>query len=80
MTEEEAKKKWCPMVRKLTFRETSAFSGSHTPNNEEAKCIGSACMMWRATVEVIPGCTTNSGFAPAIANTTGGYCGLAGKP
>lgn len=41
MTEKEARKKWCPVVR------ISEVSGGFTNH-----CIASDCMMWRKTGEI----------------------------
>ena len=46
MTEEEAKKKWCPMVRKIGWKtETCGGPWGY------GLCIGFACMMWREKEE-----------------------------
>ena len=55
MTEDEAKKKWCPMVRGATFGVAfvnNRFEMRFNPEDsrggaEYVTCIGSACMMWR---------------------------------
>lgn len=91
MTEEEAKKKWCPHARV-----DSGFAGSGVVNrypkrdgrcrdvsmqeamlNETVNCIGSQCMAWRWLEKfvAVPG----GHFIPEE-NPTTGYCGLAGKP
>ena len=66
MTEAEAKKKWCPMVR--FERDLVNRSDPHVLS---AKCIGSACMLWRWDIvpEEIDG-----------DKNWDGHCGLAGKP
>ena len=77
MTEDEAKGKWCPMVRITTIihnGESLMLSANRdmsfcVPVNslelatDITKCIASACMMWR----VDPRAETH------------GHCGLAGK-
>lgn len=45
MTEEEARKKWCPMSRKMVAL-TGAFA-SNMPNPEADTCAASLCMAWR---------------------------------
>lgn len=88
MTEEEAKTKWCPMVRFNT--ETKNFNAFN--NREEmllnaagdyCKCIASDCMMWRVLTNNQP-----YAFEPSVDGSIlctngpqviGGYCGLAGK-
>ena len=78
MTEEEARKRWCPMTPIGYADEVKEFT-----------CIASNCMMWRweicmkdtATGEIEP-------FFPSIGYTDRwesvtekyGFCGLAGKP
>lgn len=64
MTEEEAKTKWCPMVRLTDYEDRSV----HNPKNPLTHCIGSKCMMWR---EAING---------AGQGKSSFYCGLGGKP
>lgn len=72
MTEEEAKTKWCPMVRttwgNVCFAPTDqppapgrAYDFELVRKPEGALCIASDCMMWRA-------------IEPDY-----GFCGLAGK-
>lgn len=50
MTEEEAKTKWCPFTRVVVNAENysngNRFENGHR-YNEQALCIGSACMAWR---------------------------------
>lgn len=49
MTEEEAKKKWCPMVR---AGHVAGMAVNTEPNGdfvEATRCIASDCMMWRFT-------------------------------
>lgn len=75
MTEDEAKTKWCPMVRGASEPShaanvvksiyTNTQSADSTPRLPHwAKCIADDCMMWRSENGV----------------TVHGYCGLAGKP
>lgn len=70
MEEEEAKKKWCPMVRFTLAPQNSildvignrsAITPKYTTN-----CIASECMMWRW--QSLP-----------VSKPIDGYCGLAGK-
>jgi hypothetical protein len=44
MTEDDAKTKWCPMVR---MGDMNAPTGINAGNQAGTTCIGSACMMWR---------------------------------
>jgi len=74
MTEEEAKTKWCPMVRPGRNRnfidEKDAFNDS--------LCIGSDCMMWRTyPKEVVE--WDMWGKALAYKEQEGGYCSLGSK-
>lgn len=60
MTEEEAKKKWCPMVRLVACETDSTVISAHqgfnrvfisdedgsTKNPEMSRCIAPDCMMW----------------------------------
>lgn len=46
MTEEEAKDKWCPMVRKETTDEP-ACAINMTYDGKLFNCIASDCMMWK---------------------------------
>ena len=71
MTEQEAKQKWCPMVRIDTGVSSSynAFKAAKEQVNE-GRCIGSDCMMWRE-------------YRPSEmpdADPLYVYCGLGGKP
>lgn len=69
MTEDEAKTKWCPMVR------ITATKGYEDVDNRgqalgDYQCIASDCMMWRLI-------TGESGLP---IDGERGYCGLGGKP
>jgi hypothetical protein len=72
MTEEEAKQKWCPMVRYYDRNSEMAYNAWYDTSGGEGrcKCIGSACMMWRWDVD-------KCRKGPEVDH---GYCGLAGKP
>jgi len=81
MTEDEAKKKWCPMVRAgdVNTYGCATLAGAWNSymqkvdvdkyklirNPKEARCLASKCMMWREYVADLE---------------LYGYCGLAGKP
>lgn len=55
VTEEEAAKRWCPMVRTVAVGTGQMVSGNRVFRNKEerhdnppvSRCIGSECMMWR---------------------------------
>ncbi len=73
MTEEEAKTKWCPMVR--DFDETGTSSNccwsEANPDGRNpiySRCIGSNCMWWGWF----------PGDAPEIGRTTKGRCAAPG--
>ncbi len=44
ITETEARKKWCPLVR---VGNEAGCNRSHNDFGATAHCIGSACMAWR---------------------------------
>lgn len=53
MTEDEAKTKWCPMVRTglaagmSVNRHEADSPGSFDGVHDVTRCLGSGCMMWR---------------------------------
>ncbi len=65
MTEDEARKKWCPMACTPRHLEANAAADGMTEFNA---CIGSDCMMWRWELRL------------SVDAPTDGYCGLAGGP
>lgn len=87
VTEEEARKKWCPMV-------AAADVPADANGDLRPRCIASECMAWR----VVPGKKSNFGVETGekmVGWARGeqhpsygywytfpetGYCGLAGKP
>jgi hypothetical protein len=78
MTEEEAKKLWCPFAasRAVSVQTGPAtLKAAYLRNQQEDKlsifCVGSLCMAWRLGD---PTPNRYGGF------TSSGYCGLAGKP
>lgn len=81
MTEEEAKKKWCPFFAVSGCIGPSDDLGvvTNRPDDFQAAfCVGSKCMAWRATDhEVGPTPPNERGV---IEYKPAGYCGLAGKP
>lgn len=88
MTEEEARKKWCPHVRQSAVMRQEdgrehliTYNRSYTENLPGCRCIAADCMAWRWESKPIPGNRTNNDFDVPGSDTPGiGYCGLAGKP
>ncbi len=78
MTEDEAKKKWCPMRRMVSIGGEVCITNADPGHPFTLNCIGSACMMWCVAGKVlsrrIEGPRSVDVFLDA------GYCGLAGKP
>lgn len=76
MTEDEAKTKWCPMVRYVSTRGEGInrwiSEDDAQPSPDMAKCLGSGCMMWRED-RLRGGAMLGVG-----AEVIGGHCGLAG--
>jgi hypothetical protein len=80
MTEQEAKSKWCPMVRFQIGPQDATWQGTAYDNRGQAMngwstclCIASECMMWREDRNYSNGINTPTYVV------IGGYCGLAGK-
>lgn len=87
MTEEEAKKKWCPMTRFHRGYDgdvyTNKISGS-AKEDDCTLCVASDCMLWQEE-KVIKGFKpiydSNENLCGYNAETEViGYCGLGGKP
>lgn len=71
MTEDQARAKWCPMVRHTCVSDDAAFNrDADNWAGVNLNCVGSDCMMWRWT-ENDPNVVTYKAY---------GFCGLAGKP
>lgn len=71
MTEDEARKKWCPQARVWDTQAEGLAAPTHNRveidfnswwSPPSASCVASACMAWRTT------------------SSQHGYCGLAGRP
>jgi len=77
MTEDEARTRWCPMVR---FSETGEDGANRWTVDAKVTagncCIASACMMWRPEKRRIE--QTPEGRNISVVE--GGYCGLAANP
>lgn len=90
-TEEEAKKKWCPMVRIVgvdgkengVVNRTSYNKCVHVGEREDfipagSECIASKCMMWEWEYEDTDPSTAGNGLIPRrYKKTEKGYCGRA---
>jgi len=83
MTEEEARTKWCPMVR-ITWYPTPAPETSISGWNRDeinTNCIASDCMMWRKGEKKEVEIDRGYGQPPAYIDVVEtGYCGLGGRP
>lgn len=89
VTEEEAKQKWCPQVRKNEIADWSIANNpglamaSHSWNDN---CIGSDCMMWRGALSQEYKLKAENEFQrygtipEPKEKDVRGYCGLAGRP
>jgi len=51
ITEDEAKTKWCPLARAGDGDDCATNRDLIEDNPVYARCIGSACMAWRAVVQ-----------------------------
>ncbi len=83
MTEDEARKKWCPMVRHSDEDNESASNKCGTPFGECVgegkwnKCIASNCAIW--TWDSVPEWTYEKNSFVDVPSTTQGHCGLINK-
>lgn len=86
VTEEQAKKKWCPMSRSIWGSgDGSSVSGNRNEDgslSKADKCCGMLCMMWRS---LPPRHNVYWKDGEQIIERIGngveeGYCGLAGNP
>ena len=93
LTEEEARKCWCPFARFSYPAETyrprpdlgegmaeclSAAAIGNRPHDTNCSCIASECMAWRwSYIEFPEGSETDRNYKGSLSK---GFCGLAGKP
>jgi hypothetical protein len=72
MTEQDAKKRWCPMVRGLPVGNNEIYRHATTRDwgDEESNCIASKCMMWVEDFLI----QNNEGIIVNV--DSGGHCGL----
>lgn len=96
MTEEDAKKKWCPFVSAavaeasgddaalVSFNRIALRNSRNVQIPAACKCLGSACMAWRSTNPRVIDVTGWSQDEIDNLQTAGlvarGFCGLAGVP
>ena len=102
MTEDEALTKWCPQSRVVLDygggHATSANRGDADESDHlwiDSRCVGSACMAWRAVTEkerhstkgppIPPGWELDKWADTGTPDYVGmkrtvGFCGLAGRP
>ena len=93
MTEQEAKQKWCPMVRYMDFEggiinNRGQYLVGSFPNTME--CIASDCMMWQISETywmkdgvkaIMPDYASfKTPEEGGFITVSDGYCGLANKP
>jgi len=52
VTEEEAKTKWCPFVRR---NPVTMHGPTNRPSHDGYNCIGSECMLWEKLSEEVGG-------------------------
>lgn len=75
MTEEEAKAKWCPMVRFHATLTDDMTPNRNVKSGDVSLCLASHCAMWR---------WGDAGAHNPLTNIwerlPRGYCGLAGQP
>jgi len=77
MTEDDAKKKWCPMSRYGDFN----LGGALNRGLDEAgtlNCVGSSCMMWRWEMTPSAAARTKENN-DVITSEPSGFCGLSGR-
>ena len=81
MTEQEARKKWCPHAL-LTDGGMMYNRNALAPDvlQNGANCIASDCMMWVATDNEYKAQPWEEEYNPDEPASPAGYCGLANKP
>jgi hypothetical protein len=78
MTEEEAKKKWCP---KANIGDNTGGYNRRKDGGipDAATCLGTRCMWWRWWAKPLQGQTLRDVTDPKTPNLASGYCGAAGE-
>ena len=82
MTEQEARTKWCPMVRYSSDEmEPSAnrWNFGKLGSDERVNCLASDCMLWRWVMTEDQALYNNTEYKTTCFKPRG-YCGLGGKP
>lgn len=86
LSEEEAKKRWCPQARELDWHKDAGnidrkISGyNRNKNGNIPACIASYCMVWRwAEAKKLRDIDLVTSDVQDLPPRTG-YCGIAGKP
>lgn len=96
VTEEEAKKRWCPFAKyaaagphpswpempTIIAPQSRAWGLAQDSCAFPQNCIASECMAWRKQESAAFALKANAEFerTGAILESTEGFCGLAGKP
>ena len=91
LSEEQAKKKWCPFAREATLIQNRSnndavpvepvanrwqVKNKGKVENLATKCLASSCMAWREVANT----TKKNNLGIDEIHPGGGYCGLAGRP
>lgn len=84
LTEEEAKKRWCPFAMTPNYNSTTCSATNRNLHGEglrTASCIASACMAWRPIESPEFKKRADEEFHKSGSRLTAntGYCGLGGK-
>jgi len=80
MTEDEARKKWCPFARHTQDEAPVANRWDSDLNPIQCRCIASDCLAWRWRVTSGVEERMYHDVAAGKEPQREGYCGLAGKP
>lgn len=80
MTEDEAKKRWCPAAREDTGGIGPVAGNRSQSSSAYTMCIASECMWWRWEWESKQTFATTEQPQIFEQSKTHGHCGMAGKP
>lgn len=86
-TENEAKTKWCPLVRLVGFKDSDAEGTSWNRSPDDpvgvkspaTKCIASACMAWRKVGSLTVDSPNRVPGEGQTIDRSRGYCGAFGS-